>query len=382
MEATFDPSGKPAGNYKLEIIDTQPEQIGHVSSGLSTDTFALTQAAPQVTDVTVNSSGVHYGYSNLGNPWRLRFSGSDFNMSGSPPVEVYLASAIVDGQPAGNNVAGTVVQVTGNNNIQADVDLSGLPAGFYYGWVKNLNNNLTGSTASAVFEVRILSASLTGFAPNTGYNFFENYYDIPSTIAGTGLATANQVKITDGTTTYDITSESTLGGDVSIPVNLNLIAVDHVGSWKVQVYFPGGSFVERSFAVSLGKAIILPADNTKYAIRIHARRVLADQWNNETVAQRAWAWKNALLNNAFATFEVKGKGFPMNGSNTRLRIWKGSWQKTGNYAVSMDRAAKIVKITSAEWQMTNTTGDCSISVNAVIGDTTVTSYTNRWYLAN
>ncbi len=382
LEATFDPAGKPAGDYKLEIIDTRPELVGHVSSGLTNSVFTITAATPAPTDVAVNSGGLHYGYNNQGNPWRLKITGSDFNMSGTPAVDVALCAAVASGVPSGNQVSGTVVSVSGNNTIVADFDLSGLPTGFYIGWVKNRNNNLAGWTPTAPFEVRNFSAAVTGFTPNPGSSFYENYYDIPSNITGSGLAMANAVKITDGTVTYDITGDSTLGGDSSIPVSLNLISCAH-NNWTVQVYFPGGIYLERAFTVSLGPAKILAANNSKYAIRIHAQHGSGDQWNNETTSARAWAWRTTgifVKTRGYATLEVKGMGFPMTGSNTTLRVWQGSVSAWKNCAASMDRAGKTVIITSDKWEMPESTGDCGISVQNTIGDTTLDSYATRWYL--
>ncbi|MHB8780351.1 MAG: hypothetical protein ACYC55_03055, partial [Candidatus Geothermincolia bacterium] len=386
LDATFDPAGKPAGDYRLEVLNTRLDTVGHVSSGLSEAVFTLSAATPLVTDVVTDASSTHVAYNNQGDPWRLRYTGSGFNMAGSPPVDAYLCSAVTDGSPGGTQVQGTIFSVTGNNTILADFNLNGLATGFYYGLVRNANNGLTGWTATPLFEVRNLSAVITDFSPSAGSSFFENYYDIPSTITGTGLATAQSVKITNGTVTYDITSDSTLGGDLSIPVSLNLIACNHVDPWRVQVYFGGSAYVERAFTVTLGKAVILPANDSKHAIRIYARKGGSSAWRNETLAGRAWAWRTSWLllikTPGYGTFEVKGMGFPMGGSNTRLRVWKGSWEKAANYACTMDRAAKTVKITSAEWEMTDTTGDCGISVNATIGDTTVNSYSTRWYLSN
>jgi len=384
LEATFDPAGKPAGDYKLEIIDTQPGLVGHVSSGLTSSVFTITAATPAPSDVAVNSGGLHYGYNNQGNPWRLKITGSDFNMSGTPAVDVALCSSVTGGVPSGNQVSGTVVSVSGYNTIVADFDLTSLPTGFYIGWVKNRNNNLAGWTQTAPFEVRNFSAAITDFTPNPGSSFYENYYDIPSTITGSGLAGANAVKITNGTVTYDITSDSTLGGDPSIPVSLNLISCAHNNSWTVQVYFPGGIYLERAFTVSLGPAKILAANDSKYAIRIHAQHGSDDQWNNETTSARAWAWRTTwfllIKTPGYATLEVKGMGFPMSGSNTTLRVWKGSWSAQKNYAASMDRAGKTVIITSDEWEVPDSTGDCGVSVQNTIGDTTLDSYATRWYL--
>ncbi len=385
IEATFDPAGQPAGDYKLEIFNTRSGNvIGHVSS-LSSAVFQLLTPTPAVSDVTVNATGLHYGYNNQGNPWRLKLTGSNFNMSGSPAVDVTLCSSVVGGQPSGNQATGTLVSVSGYNTIVADFDLSSLPTGFYYGWVKNRSSNLAGWTSTALFEVRNFSAGISDFAPNAGYTFYENYYDIPSTITGTSLNTVTAVKISNGSATYDITSDCSLGGGTSIPVNLNLISCDHATSWKVQAYFADGSYAERAFTISLGKAKILPADNSKPALRIYAERGGTNEWHNETTTVKAYTWQTywVLVVPVFGygTFEVKGMGFPMNGNNTHLRVWGSDLDESGNYACSMDRASKVVKITSSQWEMPAfKTGNYNISVNATIGDTTVDSYSSRWQL--
>jgi hypothetical protein len=47
----------------------------------------------------------------------------------------------------------------------------------------------------------------------------------------------------------------------------------------------------------------------------------------------------------------------------------------------MDRTNKRVLITSPEWDMPDSTGDCGISVQRV-GDATVDSYATRWRLVD
>ncbi|MHB8781746.1 MAG: hypothetical protein ACYC55_10245, partial [Candidatus Geothermincolia bacterium] len=380
IEAVFDPTGHPAGDYRFEVVNTQPTILGHVA-GQAADLFRITTEQVQVNDAYSDAYLWEYGYNNQGNPWTLRITGLNFNMEGTPPLEVYLASAIVDGLPAGSIAQGAVLEVTGNNSIRADFDLSGLPAGDYYCFVRNSNNGLADATNSALFQVRSFVASITGFATNPGIGFFENYYDIPATLAGTGLADASAVKITNGTVTYDVTADATMGGDTSISMMLNLIGCEH-GNWRVQAWWPWGTYLEQGFAVTLGRAIILPASDLKPAIKIEARRGLSTQWNIESTSAPAWAWRTTTQVTGYATFEVYGKGFPLTGANTRLRVWQGTWEQAGNCAVVFDRANKQVKIVSPAWSMLNKAGDCGISVNATVGDKTVDSYTGRWYLSN
>ncbi len=384
IEANFDPAGKPCGEYRLEIINTEPGTSGHVSSGYSTNVFNYTNGYPLPTDIT-NSGGQHYGFSSAGNPWRLTVSGSTFNHTGaSPQVQVALCSAVAGEAPSGSWVLGSLVSVT-SNTIVADFDLSSLPAGSYTVWVKNLNNNRAGWTGNQPFEVRNFNAQVNSFTPDTGYGFYENYWDIHSTISGGGLAMATTVKISHDTATYDITSDCTLGDDATIPVNLNLIACASNSGWKVQVYFPWGSYVEGSFNVTIGPAKILLASNSRPAIRIHAIRGGSDQWNVETASAQAWAWRTTkfiFTTYGYGTFEVHGKGFLAGGGQTALHVWSGTLNATQNLTCVMNRAAKDVYITSSQLTMPETAASGSISVQNTTGNTTLDSYTNRWYISN
>jgi hypothetical protein len=195
---------------------------------------------------------------------------------------------------------------------------------------------------------------------------------------------ATGVSITNGAVEYDVTGESTLGNNTSIPVNLNLIDCNNTDTWSVRVYFAGGSpsQLDYTFDVTLGPAKIIAANSygdTRAAIYIWRQN---GSYSYETAASgsgRAYARRNYN-----ARFYVRGKGFPLpaNGQTT-LRIWRSSWSKTGNYSCTTDRNNKIVRITSDTWNMNaSSTGDCGISVASTVGDTTVDSYSTRWRLSS
>ncbi len=384
IEATFDPAGKPCGEYRVEVINTDPGTSGHVSSGLSSEVFNYTNGRPQPTDAT-NASGQHYAFNNAGNPWRLTIAGSTFNYSGTAPqIQVALCSSVAGEAPAGNWILGTLVSVT-SNTIVADFDLDSLPAGNYGIWAKNLNNNAPGWSSTQPFEVRNFGAQIDSFAADSGYGFYENYWDIHSTISGSGLAQASSVKITHDTTVFDVTGDCLLGDDSTIPVNLNLIDCRSNSGWKIQVWFPWGSYTEGSFDIGIGPAKILLANNTRPALRIHASRG-SDQWNSETASAQAWAWRTTtglFGRTAYGTFEVHGKGFLNYGGQTTLRLWSGSWTPAGqNLNCVTNRAAKDVYITSSQLTMPTTAAAASISVQNTVGNTALDSHINRWSIAD
>lgn len=381
ITVTFDFTSAPAGEYHLQVVNTQdPSMIGHVASDLSADVYVIQLVPPEVDDVFVYESGSHTAFSNMGNPWRLVFEGRYFNVVGSPPVEVWLCSDVVGGEPAGSMVQGTVVQAT-STAIVADFDLSTLPDGYYKGYVENLNNGIAGWTATSPLEVRAFNATIGGFVPNAGYQFYENYYDIPCKITGTGFSMASGVSITDGNVEYDLAGEYTINNDNEIAVNLNLIGCDNTHTWRVRVYF-GSECLEREFDVMLGPAKILPKHDTKHAISIYAERGSRSEWHHETTTTRAYAWTGYWFLrwiDGYATFRVRGMGFPINGQ-TNLRVWGSGLDVNGNYTCTYDRANKIVEIRSSRWKMPrNSSGDYNIEVYRV-GDTAKDTYTGRWEL--
>lgn len=379
ITATFDFTGAPPGEYHMQVVNTrEPTMIGHVASDLSSAVYVIEEAIPEVYDVYVYETGAHQAYKNIGNPWRLVFAGKYFNMQGTPPVEVYLCSDVVDGQPAGNYVQGAVVQVLNYAYVVADFDLSTLPEGWYKGYVKNLNNNQSGWTVGSPFQVKAFNANIGGFTPDAGYNFYENYYDILCKITGNGFSAASGVSITDGSVEYSLAGEYTITNDNEIRVNLNLIGCDNTHNWKVRVYF-GSFYLEREFDVILGPAKILPPSDTKYALAIYAERWYSGrEWHYETASTKAYAWRSYWYGTGYATFRVRGMGFPMNGQ-TNLRVWGSGLDVSGNFNCTYDRANKIVQIESSRWTMPGATGLYNIEVYRV-GDSTKDTYTQRWEL--
>lgn len=384
ITATFDFTSAPPGEYRMQVVNTrEPTLIGHVGSAYSSAVYVIQQMVPRVDDVYVATTGSHTAYSNVGNPWRLAIVGNYFNSSGSPPVEVWICQDVSDGLPSGNRVQGTVVSVIGMTAIVADFNLSPLPDGNYKAYVKNLNNGLAGWTAGSPFSVTKFNATIGGFVPDAGYDFYENYYDIPCKITGTGLSSASRVTITDGTVEYDLVGDYTITSDNEIRVHrLNLIGCDNTRSWRVRVYFGTTFFLEREFDVKLGPARIIAANDKKPAISIYRMGWwFSDSWSYETSTQWAAAIRSYWFGTARARFVVQGMGFPINGQTT-LRVWKGSWSVSANLTCSYDRNAKSVTITSPDWAMPNdSAGDAGISVQRV-GDSYVDSYPTRWRLVD
>lgn len=381
--ATFDLTKGAPGQYRMHVVNTDdPTLMGHVQSDPSTATYTVIEVKPQVDDayvynVTPTERRI---YRNAGNPWRLRIEGNYFNMLGNPPLTVWLCSEVVGDQPAGNSVQGTNIGIISTQAFLASFDVSSLPLGSYKVYVRNADGR-SGWTSGAPITVIPFNGSLSDFFPTTSELFWENYYDIPSKITGTGLTEATKVTIYSPTgtpTEYDLTGDYTITNDNEIAVNLNLINCSNTRAWKVRVYFIAGYYLERDFTVALGPARIIPANNfgdNRAAIYIWRQD---GSYRYETTSARAYARTSRT-----AKFYVRGEGFPIAGNGqTTLRIWKGSWSLQGNYSTAtVDRANKIVRIESATWTMTNTTGDCGISVQRV-GDTYVDSYATRWYLSS
>lgn len=378
--ATFNLAEGAPGEYRMHVVNTDdPTMIGHAQSDPSSAVYTIVEVFPQVNDAYVNNTSPPERriYCNAGNPWRLRITGNYFGVFGNPPLTVYICSEVVDGQPAGYVVQGTDVGIIGTQAFLASFDFSALPEGNYKVYVRNADGR-SGWTSGAPITLVTFNSSLTNFFPTGSELFWENYYDIPSKITGTGLDQATKVTIistTATTTEYDITSDCTLSPG-NIDVNLNLISCSSARSWKVRVYFLANYYLERSFTVSLGPAKINPANN--FGDSRAALYILRENgsYSYETQSARAYARTSQR-----ATFYVNGEGFPMAGNGqTTLRVWRGSWSLQGNYTPTLDRANKIVRIQSATWNMTSSAGDCGISVQRV-GDTYVDSYATRWYLS-
>lgn len=302
-------------------------------------------------------------------------------MVGSPSVEVYICTSVAGGLPSGQTRKGTVQLVQGGQIILADFDLTGL-SGPFMAWVKNLNNNLTGWTSTAPLTVKTFSASATAFTSGTGH-FYENYYDVPGTVTGTGFTCATGLSITNGTTEYQLdASDYSINTDTQIAINtLNLINCNHNDSWKLRIYFSGGtpSYVERAFTVELGPCKILAQNDygdTRAAIYIDRASPTSPEFSYETTTSKAKARSGVN-----ATFYVRGMGFPISGNGTvDLKVYRGtSWSREAtNLVCTMDRANKIVRIQSPSWSMSNTIADYSIEVKRYGSSDAWDNWSNRW----
>jgi hypothetical protein len=395
MEVEFNPVGMPTGDYKLDIVNKDPTQIGagHVHT-LSTDVFTIQTVSPTPTDVMVNASGAHKAYKDRANPWRLRITGYDFNTVGSPPVDVYLCTEGGASGPGGSWVQSSNLVLVTDTIIIADFDLSSLPEGYYKAFVRNRNDGKTGYTLSNPLTVKGFAGGISAIADtDSSKDFWENYYDISSQIQGSDLANASQVVLTDGVSTdYVITSDcsgvGTDDGDTAIPMKLNLIDCSNTKSWWIRVYYPWGEYVEKDFSVALGPAIILPQESG--AIRIYTWRGTTSYTNTETATALAWALRSTTTQTAYADFTVYGMGFPLGGNYTYLRVYRTtspSFDYSGTYAVYTDRAGKKVWIETDDdavnWSMPRTTSHiyCNIEVKATTGSRQeLYTQTNRWYV--
>lgn len=380
--ANFNLSLASAGEYRMSVINTkEPTLIGHRASDYSEDVYIVEEFRPTVNGITVNKTGGDTVYQNKGNPWAVAISGEYFNQVGTPPVEIFLCSEIVDGLPGGDNVQGTVTLVPNSTTINGTFDASSLPLGNYKVCVKNLINGLAGWTNDAPLQVTLLTKYIDSLTPDGAYypSFYENYYDIPAYIDGLGLVATTGITISNGTVTYPV-DEYTINSNTKVSVNLNLINCPSGNNWEVKVALNSGDYITAPFSIELGPAKILPAHDTKHAIKIYRAGIgFFDDWSVETTASRAKAYSSSPGNDAKARFEVLGMGFPISGTTTLRLWWGGSWVAQANYTTTMDRANKIVKITSADWIMPIGAGACGISVQRV-GSATVDSYPTRWEL--
>ncbi len=400
LEYEFNPVGKPTGFYKLQVVNKDPYQIGagHVAAYAS-ELFELIKTQPTPVDLMVDATGAHKAYRDRANPWKLRITGYDFNTVGSPPVEVFICTYVDDGEPAGWWVQATSLVSVSPTTIVAYFDLSSLPAWNYKPFVRNKDDNSIGYTINNPLTVKNFNGQFDAFVDvDASKDFWENYYDISSRIQGSDLANASSIKLTDGLTTYDITSDcSGVGGDAGdsvINVSLNLIDCSHTGSWRIQVWYPWGEYLERYFTVDLGPARMLT--RAEGAITIHTWRVgtsPVEAWNTESSTAYAWSYETKTsTRKAYADFKVYGMGFPLGGNNTRLRVFRTTsptLDYSGNYAVHTNRAAKQVWVDTADdgvnWQMPSVSSDsyCNIEVNALVGShPEKDTQNNRWYVRN
>lgn len=378
--ATFDLSFAPAGEYYMHVVNTkEPTLIGH-RAGYSAVPYIIEDFKPVVTGITVDKTGGTNVYQNKGNPWAVTITGDRFNQVGTPPVEIYLCSQVTDGLPAGSWVQGVVTSVPNANTIKGTFDATTLPLGNYIVYVRNLINNVAGWTVDAPLSVTFLNKYLDNFVPNTGYAFYENYYDIPSTVNGLGLTNTTAVTITNGSVEYPI--EYSISSNTTLAVNLNLINCSN-GAWTLRVKLIGEDYLTTLFTVTLGPAKILPPDDTKHAIKIWRAGIgfIGGGWSVETTAAWAEAYASTATNTATAKFEILGMGFPVSG-NTTIRGWLAG--SPGSFVAiqcptTMDRTNKVVKLITPPMNMPIAAGDCGIAVQRV-GDTVWDWYDRRWRL--
>ncbi|MDD5666041.1 MAG: hypothetical protein PHS26_01890 [Actinomycetota bacterium] len=268
-------------------------------------------------------------------------------------------------------VPGVITSITAPKNgyidsgcvILATFDINEAPPGDYRIEVINTQAEVVGhvSTLSGTYTIEgDWPATIEDFSPDPGSGFFENYYDIPSTITGTNLSDARRVEIRneDGVI-YDITGGCTLGGETQIPVQLNLIDCDNEKSWELFVYNSEGAFLTRDFDITLGPAITLPVYDPQKAVRIERYYWSVGVWvsddvSEETTTTLAGARRSEAATARGALFEVKGMGFPLN-DDTALEVYGDGSSWTNDYGVITDRDAKVVMIRSNIFTMPDAT---------------------------
>jgi hypothetical protein len=422
IEATFDFTTARAGMYEMLVYNTDPGNVtGHVMSDRIPDLrYEIKDVSPEVYTVYASGTTESRVYHNAGNPWNLEINGNFFNTvvyssyGYTEPLEVYVCSTVTDGEPGGEYVKGTEVDVVNSTRFYAQFDLSSLPVGNYKIFVRNLKYdqsvpspipNPKGWTSDAPLAVYAFTGGITDFVPHSGDSLNEKYYDIPATINGGGFDQMTKVSLYSDTgeiTEYNITSDCTKSSDTLITVNLNLINCSSARSWRLRVHYYGGYFEELDFTVSLGPAKILSFEKARSqgvnAIWIYRVRRFTTGYSYETYSvtdpltvtyARALATTNRT---AYATFYVRGMGFPLSGNGkTRLTIYSGSYPShtvinSGDYEIyQMDRDTKKLIIRSDQWTMPSTTGNRGILVQNVVGSTPVGSpdyYDVRWVLSS
>ncbi len=384
--AEFDFTLASAGEYRLQVVNTrEPTLVGHRASDPLEQTYIITEYRPVVDDIIVSGSpDAHTTYMNNGNPWPVTISGSNFNMIGSPPVEIYLCSEVTDELPAGSWVKGTVVSVPDSGTINGTFDVSTLPMGSYIVYVRNLINGLAGWKVDAPLLVGMMEG-IDDFTPDGYPAFYENYYDIAATINGYGLEGATGVSFTNGSVTY-AADEYTVNDTYSISAKLNLINCPS-GNWTVRVEINGGAKVYTApFNIALGPAVILPPSDTKHAIKISSSNNTGSYESLETTVEKAFA-VTSPGSSPKAAFEVRGMGFPISGT-TELKVWGTTegvaFTRTASCSTNALRDDKLVWIKNVtSWNMpddqTNAEVLCDISVERT-GSGIVDSYTQRWRL--
>lgn len=427
IEATFDLTKVRAGLYEILVYNTDPGNVvGHVMSDrVPGIRYEIKDVPPEVNGIYSSGTTDSRVYNNAGNPWNLEITGKYFNTvvyssyGYTEPLEVYLCSQVVDGEPAGNWVKGTDVNVISSTSFYASFDLSTLPVGNYKVFVRNLKYdqsvpdpvpNPKGWTTGAPLAVYNFGGSLTAFAPDPGNSFYENYYDIPSKINGGGFDQMTKVSLYSDTgeiTEYAITSDCTKNSDTQMSVNLNLLACSSARSWRLRVYYYGGYYLELPFTVALGPAKILSFEKARSqgvpAVRIYRERGNTANYSNETYSTTnpitptyavALTYRTSQSGTAYATFYIRGMGFPMAGNGkTRLTLYSGSYPnqtviREGDYDIyQIDRNTKTLIIRSDRWSMPKYTGTVSrgMMVQNVVGGSPVGDpdyYDIRWQLTS
>lgn len=390
LVARFDFTSAAPGVYRAVVYNTRADgSVGHVASAPSSQTYTVVAVPPLVNNVYVfGTTQLRSVYRNIGGGInRLVIEGVAFNSVTPPYVEVYLSNSTTAGDPTkGSYTKGTVLEL-GPTRIVADFNVSGLQlASNYNVFVRNQNNDLWGwiTTPSPRVTVKDFSGSITGFSP-TADGFWENYFDVPAVVTGSGLDAAIKVTIasTDGTEEYEDIAYTVTSSN-RIDVVLNLIGCNHKKGWEVRVYITPTYFMSRGFTITLGRSVILAPQRTAlYALSISRRSgpggsiYTSDEYISGNTLYRAYARRGWQ-----ARFTVRGKGFPLPGNGTvTLRIWRDGWSGlSGQYTCVYDRAQRTVTIISDWWNMPNQTGDAHISVvRSGTGDSP-DQHLNRWVL--
>jgi hypothetical protein len=393
--ATFDLSQGRPGIYAAQVVNIEAATIGSYPSDYSSVTYEIKVTSPEVTDVYVTGSEHQTKvYKNLSSESvSLDIVGDYFHSAEGPAgVKTYLYPSVAgDGQPPGAiMIEGSVISVD-KTKITAEFAIADLDYGEYNVFVENQDTLMSAYIEAATprVEVADFSGEISDFSCNRD-GFYENYFDytdstspyrVYGTITGTGLLDATDVSIVDlttGTEYNDMGYEVDMGTQ-QITLYLNLVGCDHTHEWEVRVYIASSHYMSHPFEVTLGPARIIPANNygdSRAALYIGREGWWGTTYSYETTYSMARA-DDGRRNR----FHVRGMGFPIVGTTT-LRVWgwSSSGQYSGDYACSMDRAGKIVRVVSDNWSMPNVSGTvyCDISVQA--NGFAANEWDNRWML--
>lgn len=349
MIAAFDLTKASPGTYRLVVYNTDPKLTGHVFS-VSEGTYEIGAVPPLVSDAYVEGiiPRSRVIYRNVLYPAgegrvRLAISGMYFHL----PVEVYISNSATDDPTSGDFDLGDLVSVD-DDLILADFDGRGLPVGkkAYRVFVHTLDTDKWGRSGPIL---SVWDFAVSGFAldPAAGVGLWENYYDIPCRLTGSWLEPPVDVAISSGATLYDDIEYSWIDEN-TIRVNLNLVGCPS-GEWKLRVYAAPGYYREVGFTVSLGPAVILPVQ--PYGADMYALQI---ERAGEGLSYEYTGHSAEALADRQARFQVRGMGFPVNGT-TALRVWGSIGNQTmdifGSYLCRTDRARKQVYIVSDWWTM-------------------------------